>query len=129
MPATIKIGALPETELQGTVSKISLKGRERENATVFPVEITVTAVEGTLLRAGYSANADVVIQRREDVVVIPERLVSMAGDTARVTVFRGDGQTEERTIRVGLSDGITVEVVEGLGEGERVVEPPPREIR
>jgi HlyD family secretion protein len=129
MPATIKIGALPDARVDGVVEKISLKGQEQDNATVFPVEIAVLPAEGVTLRAGYSANADVIIEKREDVLVIPERLITYAADTARVTVGAGGEATEERIIATGLSDGIDIEVVEGLDEGEVVFEKPPREIQ
>jgi HlyD family secretion protein len=82
-----------------------------------------------VLRAGYSANADVIIERRDSVVVIPERLVRTANDTSKVTVLLPNGQQEERVIRLGLSDAINVEVLEGLNAGDLVVEPPPREIK
>ncbi|MFQ5679171.1 MAG: efflux RND transporter periplasmic adaptor subunit [Gemmatimonadota bacterium] len=128
MGATLKIGALPDAEVSGSLTKISLKGREEENATIFPVEISVEPGRATVLRAGYSANADIIIERREDVLVVPERLLRFSGDSATVTVQLSGERTEERAIRTGLSDGILVEVLEGLEEGERVVEPPPREI-
>lgn len=128
MPATISIGALPQASIQGRVAAISLKARNENNATVFPVEIELTEVGDAILRAGYSANADVIIDRRDAVLAIPERLVTFAGDTARVTVLVGEAETEERVIRTGLSDAVMVEVLEGLAEGEKVVEPPPREI-
>jgi HlyD family secretion protein len=129
MPVEITIGALPEAKVRGTLRMISLKARTEENSTVFPVEIALTEVGGTTLRAGYSANANVIINRRDSVLVIPERLVRVESDTARVTVLNPDGTTVERIIQRGLSDAITLEVLEGLSEGEKVVEPPPREIR
>jgi HlyD family secretion protein len=128
MPADIKIGALPQAKITGVVSQISLKARTEENSTVFPVEIDLTSTEGATLRVGYSANADVIIDRRDSVLVIPERLVEFAGDTARVTLLRDDGTQDTVTVETGLSDAISVEVVEGLRAGDRVVEPPPREI-
>jgi len=128
MPVEITIGALPEASVSGRLAKISLKGHEEENATTFPVEIAVTPSAGTSLRAGYSANADVIIERRSDVLYIPERLVRFEDDGAHVTVWLGPDRTEDRTIETGLSDGINIEVVEGLGEGEKVLEPAPREI-
>lgn len=128
MSAAIKIGALPEAGVRGEVSLISLKARTEDNATVFPIEILLTEVEGVVLRAGYSANADIIIDRRADVLVIPERLVRTEDGVARVTVLRPDGTLEEREIETGLSDAIRVEVVDGLQEGEKVVEAPPREI-
>ncbi len=129
MPVEIKVGALPKAKVTGTLAKISLKARTEDNSTVFPIEIELDATDGVVLRAGYSANADVIIDRREDVLMIPERLVSFSGDTARVTVLLGDGSQEERTIETGLSDAINVQIVAGLEEGEKVVEPPPREIQ
>ena len=128
MPVEIKIGALPEARIEGRLDQISLKGREEENATTFPVEIRVLPSEGTTLRAGYSANADVIIERRSDVLVIPERLVRFEDGRAFVTVWLGQDRTEEREIEPGLSDGIDLEVISGLEEGERVLEPPEREI-
>ncbi|MGW8282974.1 MAG: efflux RND transporter periplasmic adaptor subunit, partial [Gemmatimonadota bacterium] len=128
MPAAIKIGALPDATVEGEVYSISLKARTDDNATVFPIEITLTEIHGVKLRAGYSANADIIIDRRTDVLVIPERLVRFEDGVARVTVLLPDGATEEREIETGLSDAIRVEVISGLEEGEKVVEPPPREI-
>jgi HlyD family secretion protein len=128
MPVLLKIGALPDEPIEGVLFRISLKGRELENATSFPVEITVSAAEGSTLRAGYSANADIIIENRADVLFIPERLIAFSGDTARVTVKLAGELTEERIIETGLSDGINVEVISGLEEGEQLVEPPPREI-
>ena len=128
MPVEVTIGALPDTRLDGRLTRISLTGRDEENATIFPVEIAVLPAEGTLLRAGYSANAQVIIERRSDILIIPERVVRFEEGGAFVTVRVGPEETEEREIRTGLSDGISVEVLEGLAEGERVMEPPRREI-
>lgn len=129
MPATIKIGALPEARVDAVLSKISLKAKKQENATVFPVEISLVDTHGVVLRAGYSANADVIIDKREGALMVPERVVTFAGDTATVTLLRPDGKTEKRTIKTGLSDALNVEVVSGLKEGDKVVEPAPREIK
>ncbi len=128
MPVEIKIGALPGVEVTGVLAKISLKARTEDNATVFPIEIELDESTDLVLRAGYSANADVIIDRRVDVLMLPERLVTFAGDTATVMVLLGDGTQEERTIETGLSDAINIEILAGLEEGEKIVEPPPREI-
>ncbi len=134
MPVELQIGALPNASVAGLVSRIWLKARKEENSTVFPVEIEITeAVERSdaaaeaaprmaVLRAGYSANASVIIEKREDILLLPERVVTFTGDTARVTVLLAGGQTEERVIQTGLSDAINVEVVAGLEEGAAVRE-------
>jgi len=129
LPVEIKIGALPDAKVTGSLTLISLKAKTEDNATRFPVEIAVTPTKGVVLRAGYSANADVIIERRDSVLTIPERLVRTEKDTSRVTVLLPDGKQEEHIVRLGLSDAINVEVLEGLNEGDLVIEPPPREIK
>lgn len=126
MPVQIKIGALPNAEIHGVLHKISLKAKKQENATTFPVEIRLTETGGTTLRAGYSANAEIIIERRDNVLAVPERVVTFEGDSAVVTVLRPDGTTEPRRIETGLSDAIHIEVVAGLAEGEKVLEKPTR---
>jgi HlyD family secretion protein len=128
MPATIKIGALPNASVKGRLDKIWLKAHKQEQATVFPIEIVLTEVEGATLRAGYSANAEVSIARRDSVLYIPERLLIHRNDSTFVTVRTGPGKTEERFIRTGLSDAINIEVLEGLQATDSLVERPPREI-
>ncbi len=129
MPVEIKVGALPDAKVQGTLSRISPKARKQDNATLFDLEIELTEIAGTTLRAGYSANADIVIRRKDSVLVVPERLVTFAGDSATVEVL--DSTTQQPSVRViktGLSDGLQIEVSEGLALGELVVERPPKEI-
>lgn len=128
MPVEVKIGALPDVRVTGTVSRISLKARKEESATTFPIEIALDPVEGATLRAGLSANSDVIIRRRENVLLLPERVVTFEEGGAWVSVLRADGTSERRTIRTGLSDAIQVEVLDGLEEGERVLEKPAKEV-
>lgn len=128
MTADIKIGALPQAKVKGEITNISLKAKTENNSTVFPVELKITDRGGAQLRAGYSANAEIVIDRRENVLVIPERLVTTEGDSSRVTLVQPDGTHAERTIRTGLSDAINVQVLSGLEEGEKLYEAPPRVI-
>ena len=128
MPVTIKIGALPNATVKGRLDKIWLQAHKQEQATVFPIEIGLTEVEGAKLRAGYSANAEVIIARRDSVLYIPERLITHRNDSSFVTVRAGPGKTAERGIKTGLSDAINIEVLEGLQPTDSIVEPPPREI-
>lgn len=127
MAAEIKIGALPDAVVYGEVSRISLKATQEDNATVFPVEITITDTNGVKLRAGYSANADIIIEQVEDVVTIPERVITMRDGKNYIEV-PGDesGNRVEKEIQLGLSDAITVAVTEGLSEGDKVFERPVR---
>jgi HlyD family secretion protein len=140
METRIKVGALPKAEAHGRLSKIWLKAQKEENSTVFPVEIEILeAVERrsdlpeseptpVVLRAGYSANAEIIIEQREDVLLIPERVIEFSPDTASVRVRTADNTTENRVIQTGLSDAIHIEVISGLQEGEWIAEKPPKEI-
>lgn len=128
MNAQIKIGALPNKPIEGQLDKISLKAKKEDNATVFPLEITLTATNGTVLRAGYSASAEIVIQKKEKVLTIPERLVTFKNDTARVLLPQADGTTKENIIQTGLSDALSIEVIGGLAEGQEVAERPTKKI-
>ena len=128
MPVSVRIGALPGAEVHGRLDKIWLKGKKQDQATVFPIEISLTEVKGATLRAGYSANAEVIIARRDKVLLVPERLITRRNDSSFVSVRAAEGKAEERRISTGLSDAINVEVLEGLQEGDSLVEKPPREI-
>ncbi|MGB5873302.1 MAG: efflux RND transporter periplasmic adaptor subunit [Bacteroidota bacterium] len=128
MEAQLKVGALPKDTITGTLTRISLKAEKKDNATVFPIEIAIPKTSNALLRAGYSANANIIIQRKDSVLVIPERVVTFRGDSAFVRSVMDYGSQGERSIITGLSDAINVEVVSGLTEGEEVYEKPVRTI-
>jgi len=125
MTTELKIGALPGKIVKGEVSRISLKAKQQDNATVFPVEIKITDTDGAVLRAGYSANADIIIKRVENVVTIPERVILMRDGKSFVEVPGSEpGSRIEKEVELGLSDAITVAVLEGMEDGEKVLERP-----
>lgn len=130
LPAHLKIGALPEARVDGKVYKIAPKSKTAEGATLFDVELELLPAEGTLLRAGYSANAEVVVREKSGVLLLPERLVTFKDGRASVEVpAAAPGQEPRRKqVKVGLSDGLNVEIAEGLEEKDLVVERPPRKI-
>jgi HlyD family secretion protein len=129
MAAKIKIGALPDAKVEGKVSKIAPKSKTAEGATLFDVEIEIVSAKDVVLRAGYSANADVAVREKQDVLLVPERLVAFADGKATVELPGvGEAPPAKKEIKVGLSDGMNIEVVEGLKEKDLVVERPPKKI-
>ncbi|MEZ4702370.1 MAG: efflux RND transporter periplasmic adaptor subunit [Rhodothermales bacterium] len=140
MNALIKVGALPNAEVKGLLARIWLKAEKEDNSTVFPVELEIASAteqalkspEGNpvnvVLRAGYSANAEIIIEQRENVLLIPERVIEFSGDTARVNILLADNSLEERIIQTGLSDAIQIEVLSGVEEGQKIREKPPKVI-
>ncbi len=132
MPVRLKIGALPDQVVTGKLSRIAPQAVEKDNAKLFEVEIVMDSFDGIILRAGYSANADVVIREKKDILLIPERLVIFEDDGAK-TFVEIPGDTPEAapkkvTVETGLSDGLNIEVLSGIKEGEMLVQRPPREI-
>ncbi len=128
MNTELKVGALPNDTIRGTLRKISLKAEKKENATVFPIEILIPKTSNSTLRAGYSANANIIIQKKENVLTIPERVVTYRNDSAFVKKVLPAGKDEQRILKTGLSDAINVEVVNGLVEGDEVYEKPVKKI-
>ncbi len=129
LPAKIKIGALPDVVVEGKLSKISPKSRTSEGATLFDVEIDISPARDVVLRAGYSANADIVVKEKKGVLLVPERLVKFEGGKATVEVPGEMGEEPAtREIKYGLSDGMNVEVTDGLKDRDEVVERPPKKI-
>jgi HlyD family secretion protein len=130
MPCRIKVGALPDDVVTGRLSRIAPQAQKAEGATLFDVEIELDPNQEVTLRAGYSANADVVIREKTDIVLIPERLVLFEDDKTFVE-FPGAGpeaEPQKVEVELGLSDGLNVEIVSGVADGDRIVQRPPREI-
>jgi HlyD family secretion protein len=131
LPARIKVGALPTDVVTGHVSRIAPQAQQKEGATLFDVEIELDKSAITL-RAGYSANADLIIREKKDILVLPERVVIFedGGKKTSVEVPGAKPKDEPRKVAVslGISDGMNVEVVSGLEKGSKVVERPPKKI-
>jgi len=128
MPVELKVGALPKDKVSGKLTKVSPQAHKDEGSTVFDIEIDLDNPGQTPLRAGYSANADIIITKKDSVLIIPERLIEFVKDTAYVEIRDSLGTATKIPIQTGLSDGINVEVTGGLAEGALVVERPPKEI-
>ena len=130
MPGEIYVGALPADTLKGELYFISPKSRDKDNAIVFDIKIRITDAGKALLRAGYSANANIIVRKKEQVPSIPERLVTFRNDSSFVKM-QGEQKDSllDKAITVGLSDGLNIEVVEGLAVGDSVIEEPPKEVK
>ena len=116
MPIVLTIGAIDDATWEAELEYIAPKGVEEEGAIQFEIRAAVKLDEGQRLRAGYSANADIVLDQRNSVLSIPESVITFnkAGDSAFVDVRQGEGW-EKTYVRTGLSDGIHIEVLDGIG--------------
>jgi len=119
--ANIILDALPDEEVKGSVVFISPVGTIQAGVVSYDTTITLeNPVEE--LRDGMSATAEVIIERHDDVLSIPNRAIGGTPENRTVVVLV-DGQQEEREITLGLTDGINTEVLSGLEEGEKVILP------
>ena len=118
IPLILSIGAMPGRRFDATLEYISPKGIPQNGAVQFDIRAAVTLAEGDFIRAGFSANADVVLDKREQVLAISEALVQYEGPKPFVEVQTGPQQFERRDVELGLSDGLTVEVLSGVAEGD-----------
>jgi HlyD family secretion protein len=131
--ARLKIGALPDQVVTGMLTRIAPQAKEEDGARLFEVEIELDPTDRVVLRAGYSANADLIIREKNEILLIPERLVLFEDDGAKTLVEVPNdvdpaGEPVKVEIGTGLSDGLNIEVTSGLDEGDVVVQRPPRDI-
>jgi hypothetical protein len=122
MPIKLTIGALNDRSFDAKLEYISPKGTEESGAILFEIKAAAKITEDIFVRAGYSANAEIVLQSVTDVLSIPESSVEFSGDTSFVYVLTNEEpqQFEKRSIEIGLSDGIYIEVKEGLDADSRL---------
>jgi len=128
MTAEIQIGALPDARIPSRVDRIFPKAKKEGNATLFDIWIVITDAPGVTLRAGFSATANILIRERKQVVLLPERLILFEDGKRFVEAPDGE-KTKKVEVKTGLSDGLNIEVLDGLKAGDQVVERPPREIK
>lgn len=123
MTLILKIGAIQEQDFNATLEYISPKGIDEEGAIQFEIEAAVKIDTSYFIRAGYSANADVVLEKKDSVLSINEALLQFDGDQPYVEVETKPQHFERRDITTGLSDGIYIEVLEGLSAEDKIKKP------
>lgn len=117
----IRVDAYPTRDFAGRVERVSPLAYEDTSVIVFDVEIVVTDPDRGLLRSGMSADVEIVTQRSEGVLLVP--LASLRSSGATRSVFLANG--ERRDITTGPTDGTSIVVLEGLSEGDVILEAPP----
>ena len=125
MALLLTIGALPDKTIAATLEHIAPKGVEEEGAIQFEIRAAVTPQADLFLRANYSANADIVLDKREQVLAIDEGLLQFEDDKPYVEVETAPQKFERRDVVTGLSDGLKIEIVSGLTESDKIKNPNP----
>ena len=123
MPVKLTIGALQNLTFDATLEYISPKATEENGANQFEIKAAVKAPEGVQIRSGYSANAEIVLERADNVLAVPESAIEFSGDSTFVYVLTKAGTPQEfrrQAVEVGMSDGIKIVIKSGISEKEQV---------
>jgi HlyD family secretion protein len=122
MPLEISLGAIEGKTFDAKLRFIAPKGIEETGAVQFKIEGDVNVDDNFMIRAGYSANASLVLEKKDSVLVIPEALLQFDNETDKpyVEISVGDQKFERRDVETGISDGVNVEIVSGLQESDKV---------
>ena len=122
MPLILSIGAIEDEKYDAVLEYIAPKGKEENGAIQFEIKADVKLKENSFIRAGYSANADIVLDRKDSVMVISESLIKFEkeGDSAYVEIETQPQVFEKRYIKTGLSDGVNIEVKDGVGMNDKI---------
>ena len=119
--AIISVDALPEVEIEGKVTSISPLSTEKSGLILYRVKVSFDVPENSGLKSGMSASADIIIDKRSNVLLVPNRAIEHDSSGNPVVQVMVGEQTEERPVILGISDGFQTEIVDGLAEGDTVV--------
>ncbi len=124
MSIKLSIGAIENQKFDATLEYVAPKGVEENGAILFEIKAAARIPDTVLVRAGYSANAEIVMAKAEKVLTIPESTITFSNDSAYVYILKDSTDNKQvfdkKHIKIGLSDGIKVEVKEGLTKGEKI---------
>jgi HlyD family secretion protein len=121
MNIELEIGAIEKDKFGAILEYIAPKGKEENGAIQFEIKANVVLKENQFIRAGYSANANIVLEKKDSVLAIPEGLLKFEKDSSYVEIETSTPQTfEKRMVKTGISDGINIEVTEGLTKTDKV---------
>lgn len=120
MDLILTIGAINDVSFHAALEHISPKGVEENGAIQFEIKAAVELIDTVFVRAGYSANADIVLDKRDSVLAISEALLQFENDSAFVEIETEPQTFEKRFIETGLSDGINIEVLSGLTKEDKI---------
>ena len=116
MNILLNIGAIQNETFKGNLKYIAPKGLLDQGAVQFQVKASIEQKKKLFIRSGYSANADIVLEKKDNILAIPERILHFEGEKIYVFVETSEQNFEKREIQLGLSDGIKVEVVSGIDD-------------
>lgn len=118
----ISLGAIEDKKFPAKLNFIAPKGTEEGGAVQFIIKADITLDDNYFIRAGYSANADIVLERKDSVLSIKESLLQFDKKTEKpyVEVKVGNQKFKRRDIKIGISDGINTEIISGITADDEI---------
>jgi HlyD family secretion protein len=133
MELIMTVGAIDTEKFTAKLEHISPKGVEENGAIQFEIRAAVKLKDNMFIRAGYSANADIVLESRDSVLSVQESMVKYEADSAWVEVETAPQVFKKQTIKTGLSDGVNVEILSGITKKDKIkiqnTATPPAEVK
>ena len=122
LPLEITVGAIEDAQFDAVLDYIAPKGKEENGAIQFEIKGTLAKMDSTFIRAGLSANASIILAKADSVLAVKEALVQYDPKTQKpfVEIETGDQQFERRDIETGVSDGIFVEIKDGVSREDKI---------
>lgn len=123
MEMVISIGALPDIKPMAHIEYISPKGTEENGANTFEIKAAIEVPDSVYLRAGYSANGSVILNKVEQVLTVPESVIEFSGDSTYVYCLTDSVPSqvfERKSIKTGISDGVNIHVLDGINNDSRL---------
>ena len=122
MPLEVNLGAVEDKSLEAKLKFIAPKGNEEQGAVQFKIEADLFLNDSIFVRAGYSANASLVLERKDSIMAISESLLQFDSKTEEpyVEIEVGDQKFERKDIEIGISDGVNVEIITGISEDDKI---------
>lgn len=133
MPVTLTLAPYPDAIIEGRLNKVAVQSQKLNDTSSttntsfdngFEVEVSgIHFPDNMTVRSGFSATAEIILQKSEQVTVIPERALRFNGDSPEVLIPDNSEQGfSPRKVTLGLSDGINVEVLSGLSQDEEFID-------
>jgi HlyD family secretion protein len=119
LPVRITVGAIQELSFDAALEYIAPKATQSGGTNLFEIKASVKVPGDVTIRSGYSANAEIELQRVENVLTIEESAIQFEDDDTYVYVMGAEGY-EKRPVVTGLSDGVKIEIKEGLSPSDKV---------
>ena len=123
MPVKLTIGALQNLTFDAKLEYISPKGVEENGANQFEIKAAVSVPDSIQIRSGYSANAEIVLQRAQQTLAVPESVIEFSGDSTFVYVMTDsvpEQKFQRKPVTAGMSDGIKIEIKSGVTAKDKI---------